>query len=225
MSRLKLIVMIAAWPLPWTLRRRLLAAVCGYKIAPTAKVSRWALLMPAKLEVGEHAFVGAFTVCKGLTLLKVEDHGWIGPFNWITAFPVGTGSRHFADDTDRKPQLIVEQHAAITSRHLIDCTAEVIIGAFTTFAGFRSQILTHSIDLKESRQRARPVRIGHHCFVGTNCVLLGGSVLPDCSVLGAHSLLNKEYKVPQYLYGGVPAKPIAPLEPGRYFSRTQGYVW
>jgi UDP-3-O-[3-hydroxymyristoyl] glucosamine N-acyltransferase len=226
MSKLKQLIAIAIVPLPWRLRRAVLNTVCGYKIDRTAKISRWALLLPARLEVGAHAYIGAFTVCKGLTLLKVEESGWIGALNWITAFPEGTGSRHFADATGRKPQLIVERHAAITNRHLIDCTDEVSIGAFTTFAGFRSQILTHSIDLKESRQRAKPVRIGHHCFVGTGCVLLGGSVLPDCSVLGAQSLLNERHETPHYLYGGVPAKPIKPIDPeAQYFSRTSGYVW
>ncbi|MDR3792609.1 MAG: hypothetical protein P4L03_04425 [Terracidiphilus sp.] len=225
MSKLKLIVFIAAWPLPWLLRRAVLNATCGYKIDRTAKISRWALLLPARLEVGAHAYIGAFSVCKGLTLLKVEEYGRIGAFNWITAFPEGTESLHFSADMERKPQLIVERHAAITNRHLIDCTDEVTIGAFTTFAGFRSQILTHSINLKESRQRCKPVHIGHHCFIGTNCVLLGGSTLPDCSVLGAHSLLTSNPQTPWYLYGGVPAKPIHVIgKEDQYFTRSHGYV-
>src|SRR3712207_7972137 len=43
---------------------------------------------------------------------------------------------------------------------------------------FRSQFLTHSIDLLENVQRSRPIKIGKFCFVGTNSVILGGSVLP-----------------------------------------------
>jgi acetyltransferase-like isoleucine patch superfamily enzyme len=146
--------------------------------------------------------------------------------NWITGFPLGTGSRHYAEDSERKPQLIVSRHAAITSRHLIDCTDEVTIGAFSIFAGFRSQILTHSIDLKESRQRCQPVRIGHHCFVGTASVLLAGSALPDGSVLAAHSLLADCCETPNTLYGGVPAKAIKPIESdAKFFNRTTGYVY
>lgn len=92
--------------------------------------------------------------------------------------------------------MIVGEHSAITNRHLIDCTDRVTLGRFTTFAGFRSQILAHSIDLAECRQSARPVTIGDYCFVGTDCVLLGGSALPDCSVLAAKSLLNKPQSEP-----------------------------
>jgi acetyltransferase-like isoleucine patch superfamily enzyme len=70
------------------------------------------------------------------------------------------------------------------------------------------------------------VSIGHHCFVGTSCVLLGGSSLPDSSVLGAHSLLTSHFETPGYLYGGVPAKPIKPVDlEAKYYSRDAGYVF
>src|SRR4029079_13492242 len=101
--------------------------------------------------------------------------------------------QHFCHQPDRKPELVLEEHAAITHRHLIDCTHSVVIGRFSTFAGFQSQILSHSIDLTACRQSSAPVRIGAYCFVGTNCVILGGSELPDYSVLGAKSLLNHAY--------------------------------
>jgi acetyltransferase-like isoleucine patch superfamily enzyme len=217
---------LCATPLPWSLRRLVLQWCCGFSIHKTARISRFSLVLTSKLEMGPHSEIGAFTVCKGAELLRLEEYAHIGAFNWITGFPLGTGSRHFELDKDRKPQLIVEQHAAVTNRHIIDCTDEVVIGAFSIFAGFRSQILTHSIDLKQARQGCKPVRIGHHCFVGTASVLLGGSALPDGSVLAAHSLLISSFETPHTLYGGVPAKPIKPIEPGgAYFSRTTGYVY
>jgi acetyltransferase-like isoleucine patch superfamily enzyme len=222
---LKLLAYLATVAMPWRLRRVVLRTVCGFDIDKTAFISRFALALPSRLEMGPGSFIGAFTVCKSVSLVRLEDHGRIGALNWITGYPTGTGSRHFELDPDRNPCLIVERHAAITSRHLIDCTDEVRIGAFSTFAGFRSQILTHSIDLKQSRQRCKPVSIGHHCFVGTGCILLGGSSLPDCSILGAGSLLVSRPDRPGYLYGGVPAKPIKPVEPGaEYFSRSTGFV-
>jgi hypothetical protein len=225
MPKLALIASVFAAPLPWSMRRLIFRTVCGFKIDNTAYISRWSLVMPSRLEMGPAARIGPLTVCKGLQLLRLDEHGRIGALNWITAFPAGTSSRHFELDPQRKPQLILERHAAITNRHLIDCTDEVLVGAFSTVAGFRSQILTHSIELNQSRQRCKPVRIGHHCFIGTACVCLGGSSLPDASVLGAQSLLIEQHQTPGYLYGGVPAKPIRRLDPeAKYFSRTTGYV-
>jgi hypothetical protein len=225
MSKLAILAFAVAAPFPWRLRRLILQAACGFVIHKTAFISRFALVLPSRLEMGPNSHIGALTVCKGLELLRLDEYGFMGPLNWIFAFPLGTTSRHFELDPERKPHLIVERHAAITSRHIIDCTDEVKIGAFTTFAGFRSQILTHSIDLNQSRQRCEPVHIGHHCFVGTGCVFLAGSSLPDCSVLGAHSVLAERFETPGCIYGGVPAKRIKPIEPeAKYFSRTSGFV-
>ena len=117
------------------------------------------------------------------------------------------------------------EHSAITHRHLIDCTNSVVIGKFTTFAGFQSQILTHSIDIENNCQSSAPVRVGDYCFVGTNSVFLGGSALPDYCVLGAKSLLNKGFTETHQLYGGVPAQPIKKLPPDwKYFTRSEGFV-
>lgn len=225
MSKRALIAAICAAPFPWSFRRLVLKIVCNFQIDKTAYISRWSLIMPRRLEMKPRSFIGPCTLCKGLDLLRIEEFGYIGALNWITAFPSGTESHHFDLDPERKPRLVIERHAAITNRHLIDCTDEVALGAFSIFAGFRSQILTHSVDLNESRQRCKPVRIGHHCFVGTACVCLGGSSLPDKSVLGAHSLLNKEHDKAGYLYGGVPAKPIKALNwEAKYFSRQTGFI-
>lgn len=225
MSKRALIAAICAAPFPWGIRRIVLKIVCQFQVDRSAYISRWSLIMPRRLEMGPRSFIGPFTLCKGLELLRIDESGRIGALNWVTAFPLGTKSRFFNLDPERRPQLIVERHAAITRRHLIDCTDEVVLGAFSIFAGFRSQILTHSIDLNAARQRCKPVRIGHHCFVGTACVCLGGSSLPDMSVLGAHSLLNRVHVQIGYLYGGIPAVPIKPIDPeAKYFSRLKGYV-
>jgi acetyltransferase-like isoleucine patch superfamily enzyme len=101
----------------------------------------------------------------------------------------------------------------------------VTIGRYSTFAGFRSQILTHSIDLKNSKQSCKPVSIGEYCFVGTGCVILGGSRLPSYSVLGANALLNSSPEDTYSLYAGVPAKKINSIPKSHnYFYRKSGFV-
>jgi hypothetical protein len=45
-------------------------------------------------------------------------------------------------------------------------------------------------------------------------------------VLGAKSMLNKEYKDTHFLYGGVPAKSITAINANsKYFTRTEGFVY
>ncbi|MEJ1964423.1 MAG: acyltransferase [Gammaproteobacteria bacterium] len=179
---------------------------------------------PQQAGDGPHSSIGHLTVCKGLELLAIGEHSIIGRLNWISAYPLGQPP-HFAHMTDRKPQLLIGEHAAITHRHIIDCTEEVVIGAYATVAGYRSQILTHSIDLRECRQHAQPVRIGRYTFIGTACTILGGSAVPDYSVVAANALLNKAHEERYRLYAGVPAKAVSELDPGmKYFSRGTGFI-
>ena len=216
---LKLVSLI----LPWSWRRAVLAKQFGYSIHPTARIGL-AWVFPARLTMEEGTRIDHLTVCKNIDLLHLKPHSTIGRGNWITGFPLGP-SRHFVEEKERQPQLVLGEHSAVTHRHLLDCTAAVSIGRFTTFAGFRSQILTHTIDIEMSRQVSAPVSIGEYCFVGTNSVLLGGSQLPDYSVLGAKSLLNKPFSTTHRLYGGVPAQEIKPLPPDwKYFGRSEGFV-
>jgi acetyltransferase-like isoleucine patch superfamily enzyme len=155
----------------------------------------------------------------------VHESSSIGNLNWITGYPSDLPG-HFEHQLERRPELVLGRDSAITNRHLVDCTASVRIGSFATFAGFASQLLTHSINLQTNRQEAYPITIGDYCFVGTNCVLLGGSALPDYCVLGAKSLLNRAQTDRYFLYGGVPARPIKALpETYPYFQRKTGFVY
>jgi acetyltransferase-like isoleucine patch superfamily enzyme len=209
---------------PWRLRRSFLEKQFGYEIHPSCRIG-FSWILPARLLMEEGSRIGNLTVCKNIDLLHLKAHASIGNGNWITGFPLGP-SRHFAHQQDRQPQLIVGEHAAITHRHLIDCTNSVTIGKFTTVAGFQSQIISHTIDIEKNRQTSSPIRVGDYCFVGTNCVLLGGSALPDFCVLGAKSLLNKSFTESYQLYGGVPARAVEKLSPDlEYFRRSEGFVF
>ena len=209
--------------LPWRLKRFFLRALYNYELHPRSRIGL-AWVFPRQLVMGEGASIGHLTVCKGLERLELGAHASIGRLNWISAWPLNLPP-HFAHLPARKPQLILGAHAAITHRHIIDCTDEVTIGEFTTMAGYRSQILTHSVDLAESRQDAKPVRIGAYCFVGTASTMLGGTVVPDHCVVGANALVNKAHDETYRLYAGVPAKAVAPLDPQmKYFARSKGYI-
>lgn len=215
--------MLVSMLLPWSMRRSFLEKQFGYQLHPTSRIGL-AWVFPERLIMEANTSIGDLTVCKNIALLHLREHALIGRGNWITGFPLGPLA-HFASETDRRPELIIGEHSAITHRHLIDCTNSVTIGRFTTFAGFQSQILTHSIDIEHSRQASAPIRIGDYCFVGTNSVLLGGSALPDYCVLGAKSLLNKTFTDEYHLYGGVPARQLQPLpREYAYFHRPTGFV-
>lgn len=221
---MKLLLRLLVVLLPWVLRRRVLAACYGYEIHPTARIG-WSWIFPEQLVLHEGARIGHLNVAIHLTRLELGPHTLVDRQNWITGFPRGD-TRHFAHRPDRDAVLVVGAHAAITKGHHFDCTDRVSIGACTTVAGYRSQFLTHSIDVERNRQDCAPIAIGDRCFVGTAVVALGGSRLPDRSVLGAMALLNRAHEQPGWLYAGVPARPVKELPAdAAYFHRTEGWVW
>ena len=120
---------------PWRIRRLLLVGFMGYEIHPTARIG-WSWICPERLEMAAGARIGNLTVCKGLSLLKMGEQSYVGNLNWISEFPVGNHA-FFGEEADRRAELVLGDHAAITHRHLIDCTNAVRIGRFTTFAGYR----------------------------------------------------------------------------------------
>lgn len=220
---MRVILSIFVLLFPWRVRRLLLKWIFGYNIHSSSRVG-YTVLLSKRVEMGPNSYIGHLNVVKGLDELKMDEYASIGNLNWITGFPSDRNT-HFSLQINRKPFLQIGEHSAITSRHLIDCTDAVTIGKFTTVGGFRSVILTHSINLNENLQAAHPIRVGDYCFLGTCCTLLGGSSLPNYSVLGADSLLNKIYEEQYCLYGGVPAKIVQKLDKNyKYFNRIVGYV-
>ena len=92
-------------------------------------------------------------------------------------------------------------------------------------AGVKTTLLTHSVNIHTSRQNVHGVVVGNYCFVGTSCVLLLGSHLPDCSVLGAGSILTQHFEETHSLYAGNPAKEIKKFpRDAPFFTREKGHV-
>lgn len=208
-------------PLPWALRRLLLNLLPGFRLHPKSRIG-WSVFNVARLELHEGAYIGSLNYAKGLRSIVVEEFGIINNLNWITAYPAG-GPTFFQHCEGREPALVVRRHAAITSRHLIDCTGGVEVGAFAIVAGWGSQVISHSIDLEASRQDAHPVHVGEYSFVGSRSVLLMGSRFPDRSVLVAGSTFGLRDAEPGGVFGGVPARRLRDVD-GAFFSRERGYV-
>lgn len=174
----------------------------------------------------ENSKIGHLNIAIHLDKILIGENSIIARNNWITGFPTNTTSKHFSHQQERQSQLIIGKESAITKNHHIDCTNSIIIGDFVTIAGYNSQLLTHSIDLKENRQSSFPIYIEDYSFVSTRCIILGGSKLPNHSILAAGAVLNKNYSEPWTLYAGIPAKPIKPIEKTeKYFTRQSGFVY
>lgn len=220
--RASILFQLAIVLMPWTIRCRLLAKVLGFKLAEGCLIDR-SIVEAREVRLGEGAYIGHLNFIKGLSRLELGESARGQP-QLVTGFLLENRS-FFAQVADRDPSLDIEAHAAVTSRHYIDCTHRVTIGTFTTLAGWGSQVLTHAINLRENRQDCAPIRIGRCCFIGTRVVLTPGTVLGDCNVLGAGSVVTKAFTEPYKLVSGVPAAVVKDFPASAaYFTRQRGIV-
>lgn len=210
--------------LPWRMRRRLLVWRYHWHIDPSAHIGM-SIILAKEVELCRNSRILSFVLCRRIDRLYLGEDAGIASLTFITGYPTGENSA-FSHLSDRHCELVLERSSGITSRHYVDCNGGIYVGAFTTIAGVRSQILTHSIDVYRNRQDAKPVRFGRYCFVGTGCIILPGAVLPDYCILGAGSVLNKSYTDGGMLYAGVPAIPRKALDVEEipYFHRIEHNV-
>ena len=175
--------------------------------------------------MGAKSRIHNFVFCKRIDRLEMGEDSGIATMTYITGFSVKC-SNLFATTHNRRCELILGRSAGITSRHFVDCNGGVYIDDFTTVAGIRSQMLTHSIDIYTNAQIAKPIHIGKYCFVGTGCIILPGATLPDYSVLGGGSVLVKTFSETGWLYAGAPARPMKQLDKSTipYFKRCKHVV-
>lgn len=219
MRVIKVLINLMVVLLPWCIKRFVLNFFYGYKLNKKSHIG-FSYIFPKHLEMAEGANIGHLNVAIHLEKIVMEKDCTICQRNWITGFPLNNKTC-FQEFPDRMPQLVMKQDSAITKNHLIDCTDTIVIGELTSIAGYGSQILTHSTGLKTNRQGCSPIKIGHHCFVGTRSIILPGAVLPDKSVLGAGAVLKNQYDESFALYGGVPAKFIKKMDTScSFFNRV-----
>lgn len=211
--------------LPWSIKRFILIKIWNFEIHPSSRIGL-SYIYPSKLRMHQNSKIGSFNVAINLDEVVLKKNSSISRFNWITGFSTKKKTKHFSHQKGRSSKLLLGQDSAITKYHHLDCTSVISVGKFSIIAGYQSQFLTHSINLHSNRQHSEPIIIGDYCFVGTNCVILGGSQLPNNSVLGAKSLLNKSFQNEYTLYGGVPAADVSKLpKESKFFTRKEGFVY
>lgn len=217
------IVMFFAGLMPGEFRQKLLRRLFGHEIHPTANIG-FNFISVEHLYMAEGSGINHLNMIRGLRRCELHEEVDIGRFNWITAIPLAQ-TMFFTKVEDRDPSLIVKRASVILHRHIIDCNAKVTIGEYSGLAGYRSTILTHGVDIKENAQTAQPVSIGDRTMVASNCVLLGGTVIPDRSVVAAGSSCRGRHEEPG-LYSGVPAKRVGDLpEDAKFFHRTTKMIY
>lgn len=220
MNRLSAMVIALITLTPGPIKRRLLRWVFGWEIHASANLGASLFYNVSRVRMGPGARIGHLNVFRNLRSIELGSNASIGQWNWITAATMLVDPPY----APTSGCIRIEDEAAITSRHYIDCAGGIEIGTATTIAGVRSTILSHQIDVADSRQTAVPVRIGAYCFVGSNVLVTPGASIPDRCVIAMGATVVGRLPNRGTLYGGVPAKALKTVDEGAYFARERGFV-
>jgi acetyltransferase-like isoleucine patch superfamily enzyme len=203
--------------LPASLRRIVAVRVLGWEIDPTAYIGRSVILVD-HVSMGAGASIGPRNVIRALDELRLEDGASIATRNWIVGIPRSVDL--FQASPNRRPSLILRRGAMVTDAHEIDCADRVELGEYAALAGFRSQVLTHSLNIVRDRFETGPVVIGDHAAVMSGCVLQSATRVPSRCIISAGSVVTTKLTKELTFYRGNPAEPVRSLpETLGYFQR------
>jgi acetyltransferase-like isoleucine patch superfamily enzyme len=200
-------------------KNRALSLVPGYTVARDARVGPCLLWAVSRVTVRSRTTIRAGSTFRNLSQFDVGEDTVIGRANWVSANPV-----FLTVGVPDSGKFVIGRQSAVTSRHRIDCSGGVTIGNYSVVAGHTSSILSHSVDILESIQRAQAVRIGDYCFIGTGCIITAGVDIVDRVVIGAGSVVAGSLLESGSLYAGVPARRKKNISSARYFVRPVGPV-
>lgn len=222
LNKIKRGVLVLIAVLPWSVRKHLLRRFYGWEIGVGAWVG-FSVVLCERVSLRSGARIASGNIIINLDALELGENGRIGRFNWISG--VRSNSVVFRESKDRASVCLIGRESAVTTRHFIDCSHGFTIGEFSTLAGLRTTVLSHSVDLDANCQSGQPVRIGDYCFIGSNCTILAGTTVESRVAIGAGALLPGKVYQSGGIYGGSPAKRLKDVpEAAQYFKRKSGFV-
>lgn len=214
------LLVLAVGLLPASRAKNVLLRLLGHRVHPSARVSPCLLMRVGRLDLAARARIGTGTVIRSVRLVRFAEDSGVLQWNWISAVPAF--ARYDPDD-DRPGTFVMGRHAALMSRHYLDVSGGLSIGAFTSIAGVRSTFITHGIDIAANEQQPRPIVIGERCLVSSNIVFVPGCSIPDRCLVAMGSVVKGDLPLAGHLYAGNPATAKRPID-GAHFDRAEGYV-
>lgn len=198
------------WLLPscgfkiWALRR------LGNNIGADVTIGPTLVLSCGHFSLDDGATISPFNAFRRLANVRIGKNCFIGSWNQITA------AAEYQEYSDLVGLLLLEEQSILMNRHYLDCSGQIILRRYSAIGGIRSIFQSHEIDLTEDKTAIGRIILGENAMTGTAVIMLKDSYLPERSVLAAGSIAAKAKEgaelPPSSLYGGIPAKPLRPLE-------------
>jgi acetyltransferase-like isoleucine patch superfamily enzyme len=191
---------------PMSLKRIIAQRIYNWDIHPTAYIGP-SVLTVRHVSMGPGASIGGRNVITNLNELRLGEGANIGSGNMIK----GWWDHPTQKLPERNPSVYLAEHAQIASYHYIDCVDSLELGKHASIAGFRSTVLTHSIDLMRDEYVAGSVVLGEYAVAMSGCLLAAGTRIPARSVVAAGSVVSTKLTQELAFYRGNLAEAVRPL--------------
>jgi acetyltransferase-like isoleucine patch superfamily enzyme len=201
------------------LKRLCYRLFCGYRIGKRVRIGL-TILNARECEIADDVRIGHSNLVIGVKKISIGDHVRIEHLNILRggdevrlgryAEIIRMNEINSIPEPDvvnpLNPRFLLGEGSIITAGHKIDFTDRVEFGRLTTLGGRNSSLRTHN------RQRTRPIEIGSLAYIGSEIRIAPGGAIPSRCIVGTGAVITKRLKGENYLIGGVPAKPIKPLD-------------
>jgi acetyltransferase-like isoleucine patch superfamily enzyme len=204
--------------LPGFLKRAVLRHVFGYQVGRNVKLGLSLIdarrcriddgvhighgnlfLGLGELQLGERAIVRHFNIVRGGDSVSLGRYSEVLRFNVINAIPENDCLG------DPEPRFVLGDASVITAGHRLDFTDSIHIGRHSMIGGRASSLWTHS------RQRTKPIRIGDHVLVASECRLGPGVEVHSFCIIGLGSVVIGRVTEPHSFVSGFPARAVRTL--------------
>lgn len=213
---LRSILLAVTGLLPPSRLKNVLLRRLGWRIGRNVTIGPCLIVGVGGAAIDDNAKVGPFNVLRNLVRLELGEGAEVGQWNWITAAQMlldagAPGVFHLGTQT------------AFTSRHYVDCTGGMYVGAFSSIGGERSTFISHSADWSTAEQTWRAIRVGEYCLLSSNVQVTPGTFIGDRIIVGMGATLSGRMEEP-----GLYLQPRATLVKrdlaGQYFTREVGSI-
>ena len=191
---------------PMSLKRIIARYLYRWDIHSTAYIGP-SVLTVRHLSMGPGSSIGGRNVITNLDQLRLGEGATIGSGNMMK----GWWDHPTQKLPARNPSVYLADHAQIASYHYIDCVDSLELGRHAALAGFRSTVLTHTIDLMRDEYTAGSVVLGEYAVAMSGCLLSAGSRIPARSVVAAGSVVTTKLTEELTFYRGNPAEAVRSL--------------
>ena len=218
-SKFRLVLLTCVALMPSLLKRPIYRLFFGYRIGKRVKIGLSLIDARAcridddvrvghlnivigvkKLNIGDHVRIGHLNILRGGDEISLGRYSEIIRMNEINSIP----DPDVVNPTD--PRFLLGEGSIITTGHKIDFTDRVEIGRRTILGGRNSSLWTHN------RQRTLPIEIGSFAYVGSEIRIAPGGTVPSRCIVGIGSVVTSQLTEEEYLFAGVPARPVKQLD-------------